>query len=307
MAVSSRETGLPHSALTARPLHPLFAAEISGVDLRLPVDAAMRAAIIGALDEFAVGVFPHDAPLSNEQQIAFSAELGPIERKLILKLAGAAPRLPYPEIIDQSNLDQNGEIFREDDRRLIYKRANRLWHTDVSFHPVRATYSALSAHVVPPGGADTEFADMRAAYEALPAAMKTRLEGLDAEHSYWYSRVLAGGPEPSETERQTRPPARHPVVHRHAGSGRKVLYLASHASHIVGWPIEEGRALIRELTDFATAARFVFRHQWRVGDVVIWDNLATMHRATPFDDTTHRRDMRRTTCREGTLQLEATL
>lgn len=307
MVLSGTQPVTAPSALSARPLHPLFAAEMAGVDLRLPIGAATIAPIIRALDEYAVCVYRHDAPLTNEQHIAFSSLLGPIERKLILKLAGATPRLPFPEIIDQSNLDQNGEIYREDDRRLIYKRANRLWHTDVSFHPVRATYSLLSAHVVPPGGADTEFADMRAAYDALPEAMKAKLEGVVAEHSYWYSRVLAGGPEPSEAERRTRPPARHPLVHRHAGSGRKVLYLASHASHIIGWPIAEGRALIRELTEFATQKRFVFRHQWRVGDVVIWDNLATMHRATPFDDTMHRRDMRRTTCREGTLQLEATL
>jgi alpha-ketoglutarate-dependent 2,4-dichlorophenoxyacetate dioxygenase len=307
MAVSGRQSVTTQAGLSARRLHPLFAAEMAGVDLRLPVDATTITAVIRALDDHAVCVYPHDAPLTNEQHIAFSSRLGPVERKLILKLTGTVPRLPFPEIIDQSNLDQNGEIFHEDDRRLIYKRANRLWHTDVSFHPVRATYSLLSAHVVPPSGADTEFADMRAAYDALPVVMKARLEGLVAEHSYWYSRVLAGGPEPSEAERQTRPPAQHPLVHRHPGSGRSTLYLASHASHIIGWPIAEGRALIRELTEFATEPRFVFRHHWRVGDVVIWDNLATMHRATPFDDTTQRRDMRRTTCREGTLQLEATL
>jgi alpha-ketoglutarate-dependent 2,4-dichlorophenoxyacetate dioxygenase len=294
--------------LSAKPLHPLFAAELSGVDLRHEFDAAGIRAITRAMDRFAVCVVPHETPLTDEQHITFSARLGPIERRPILKIAGAKGlRIPRHEIIDQSNLDEDGRIFKEDDRRLMYKRANRLWHTDISFHPVRATYSLLSAHVVPPGGADTEFADTRAAYDALPEATKSRIEGLVAEHSYWYSRVLAGGPEPTDEERQSRPPAHQRLVHVHPTSKRKALYIASHASHIVGWPVAEGRELLRELMEFATQPRFVFRHRWRVGDVVIWDNLATMHRATPFDDITHRRDMRRTTCREGTLALEAIL
>jgi alpha-ketoglutarate-dependent 2,4-dichlorophenoxyacetate dioxygenase len=295
-------------SLTTRPLHPLFAAELIGVDLRQPMDDATLKDILRAMGQFAVGVVHHDRPLSDEEHIAFSGRLGPIERRPILKLSGTKKlRVPYYEIIDQSNLDENGDIYRDDDRRLMYKRANRQWHTDVSFHPVRATFSLLSCHIIPPGGADTEFADMRAAYDALSETMKARLEGLVAEHSYWYSRVLAGGPEPAEEERQTRPPAQHPLVHVHAGSGRKALYIASHASHIIGWPLEEGRALLRELMEFATQPRFIYRHKWRIGDVVIWDNLCTMHRATEFDDTTHRRDMRRTTCREGTLPLEAML
>lgn len=294
--------------LATKPLHPLFAAEITGLDLRQPLDPTTLQDVIQVMDRYAVGVVGHAAPLTDAEHIAFSAQLGPIERRPILKLAGTKKlRIPHYEIIDQSNLDENGDIYREDDRRLMYKRANRLWHTDVSFHPVRATYSLLSCHLIPAGGADTEFADMRAAYDALPAQLKTKLEGLVAEHSYWHSRVLAGGPEPSDEERQTRPPARHPLVHVHPGSGRKALYIASHASHIVGWPVEDGRALLGELMERATQRRFIYRHTWRVGDVVIWDNLCTMHRATEFDDTAYRRDMRRTTCREGTLALEAML
>ena len=212
-------------------------------------------------------------------------------------------RIPHHEIIDQSNLGADGKIFREGDRTLGFKRANRLWHTDISFHPVRATYSALSAHEVPPGGADTEFADMRAAYDCLPEETKARIADLTAEHSYWHSRVKGGGPEPTAEERRSRPAARHKLVHVHPTSKRTALYLASHASHIVGWPVEDGRALLDELMALATRPQFVFRHQWRVGDVVIWDNLATMHRATPFDDTIHRRDMRRTTCRERKVPL----
>ena len=290
--------------LTVAPLHPLLGAEVLGIDLRRRVENSDLAEFIRAMDAHAVCVIRHETPLTNEQHIAFSMALGPIERRSILKIAGAdAMRIPHHEIIDQSNLSADGEIFRDGDRTLGFKRANRLWHTDMSFHPVRATYSALSAHEVPPGGADTEFADMRAAYDALPEETKTRIADLSAEHSYWYSRVKGGGPEPTAEERRSRSPARHKLVHVHPTSNRRALYLASHASHIVGWPVEDGRELLDELMEHATQPQFVFRHRWRVGDVVIWDNLATMHRATPFDDTTHRRDMRRTTCREGEVPI----
>lgn len=291
--------------LTAAPLHPLFAAEISGVDLGAKIDPSFFQEIRSALDEYAVCVVRHDTPLSNEAHIGFSERLGPIERGSILTVSGAkGRRIPHHEIIDQSNLDENGEIYREDDRRIMFKRANRLWHTDLSFHPVRATYSLLSAHIVPPGGADTEFADMRAVYEALPEPMKSKIEGLVAEHSYWHSRVLGGGPEPTAEERRSRPPAAHSLVHVHAGSGRRALYIASHATHILGWPAEEGQTLLRELTEFATQPQFIYRHVWRVGDVVIWNNLCTLHRATPFEDTRFPRDMRRTTCRERAVSHE---
>jgi alpha-ketoglutarate-dependent 2,4-dichlorophenoxyacetate dioxygenase len=170
----------------------------------------------------------------------------------------------------------------------------------MSFAQVRATYSLLSAHALPPGGGpDTEFADMRAAYDALPASMKARIEPLVAEHSYWHSRVMGGGDEPTADELARMPPARHRLVHVHPGSGRKVLYLASHIAGIEGMPVDVARALVRELTEFATQPRFVHAHKWQVGDVVIWDNLATMHRARPFDDLKHVRDVRRTTCREA--------
>jgi len=290
--------------LVVNPLHPLLGAEVSGIDLRHGIEGSDLSCFIRAMDAHAVCVVRHETPLTNEQHIAFSEALGPIERGKILEIAGAdAMRISRHEIIDQSNLGADGEIFREGDRTLGFKRANRLWHTDMSFHPVRATYSALSAHEVPPDGADTEFADMRAAYDALPAETKTCIAGLTAEHSYWHSRVKGGGPEPTAKEKRSRPPARHRLVHVHPTSGRTALYLASHASHIVGWPVEDGRELLDELMTFATRPEFVIRHAWRVGDVVIWDNLATMHRATQFDDTNHRRDMRRTTCRERDVSI----
>ncbi|MGE0747085.1 MAG: TauD/TfdA dioxygenase family protein [Rhodospirillales bacterium] len=293
--------------IAATPLHPLFAARLDGADLRRADDGDV-AAILDMMARYGVCVVPHDTPLTDEEHIAFSARLGPIERKPILTWSGGKPpRIPHFEIIDQSNLDENGAIFREDDRRLAFKRANRLWHTDVSFHPVRATYSVFSCHLIPPGGAPTEFTDMRAVYDALPDATKARLDGLVGEHSYWHSRVLGGGPEPTAEERESRPPAHHALVHVHAPSGRKALYLASHIARILGMPDDEGRALVQELTAFATQPRFVYRHHWQVGEIVIWDNLCTMHRATPFDDTRHPRDMRRTTCREGALAQEALL
>jgi alpha-ketoglutarate-dependent 2,4-dichlorophenoxyacetate dioxygenase len=288
-------------ALTIEPLHPLYAARLSGVDIRAPIDAPTLEAIKGALATYAVCVIGHDEPPTNEQHIAFSAQLGPLERGKAAKIAGTGQRVPYPEIVDQSNLDEVGEIYADDDRRLAYKRANRLWHTDMSFYEVRATYSLLAGHEVPPEGADTEFTDMRAVWDALPEDRKAGLEDLVVEHSYWHSRVLGGGPEPTEEERATRPPARHRLVHVHAPSGRKALYLASHACGIVGWPREKARALIDDLMEFAVEPRFVHAHKWRRGDILIWDNLATMHRATPFDDRTFKRDMRRTTCRERAI------
>jgi alpha-ketoglutarate-dependent 2,4-dichlorophenoxyacetate dioxygenase len=282
-------------------LHPLFGAQLSGIDLTGPVSPTQTQEIVQAMDRYAVCAVAHDRPPTNEEQIAFSALLGPMDRGRTPKITGTGIRVPHNEIVDQSNLDQDGAIYREGDRRLGFKRANRLWHTDMSFRQVRATYSLLSAHVVPPEGGNTEFADMRAAYDALPARTKSRLDDLVAEHSYWHSRALGGGTEPTDEERASRPPATHALVHVHPGCKRKVLYIASHIAGIKGWPAEDARALIEELMDFATRPEFVYSYQWHVGDVVIWDNLATMHRATPFDDTRFPRDMRRTTCRERPL------
>jgi alpha-ketoglutarate-dependent 2,4-dichlorophenoxyacetate dioxygenase len=288
-----------------RPLHPFLAAELDA-DVRSATAPEALASIISAMHRYPVGVFRNEVPVTDADHVAFSCRLGPVER--MKPRAGRASRLAFPEIIDQSNLDENGEIFPDDDRRMLYKRANRLWHTDMSFHTCRATYSLLSAHVIPPGGAaPTEFADMRAAYDALSGAMKAKLEGLVAVHDYYHSRVVGGGPPPTPDERAIWPPAQHPLVHVNPGSGRKVLYLASHISEIVGMPLDAGRALVRELIEHATQPQFVYAHTWRAGDIVMWDNLSTMHRATPFDDQRYRRDMRRTTVREGTLQLEAAL
>ena len=279
--------------LSAAPLHPLFAAEVTGARL---ADIAV-ADFHAAMDRYAVLVIRSEQSVSSEAHLAFSRRLGPLQQmKMLTMLAKSKSRLPYLELVDVGNLDESGAILPEDDRRRLYNKGNLLWHTDVSFDDNRATYSLLAAHRVPPGGAPTEFADMRAAYDSLSSEMKERIGDLVVEHSVWHSRALAGFSEVSAEERATRPPSRHRLVH--ARAGRKALYLASHASRIIGWPPAEGRALLDELTVHATQRQFVYRHAWREGDLVAWDNLATMHRGTPFDDTRYARDMRRATVLE---------
>ena len=267
------------------------------MDFSRPIDEPTLAEIIGGMDRYGVCVF-RNTGLDDVRHIAFSRLLGKLEHAP--KLFGkSVTRFAHPELFDAGNLDASGQILA-DERRRTYNKGNALWHTDSSFNPHRSTYSLLLAHEVPPAGGDTEFADMRAAYDALPAAMKERIENLNAEHWLWHSRMLAGYPEPTEEERLAKPPAHHKLVQVHPGSGRKTLYIAAHASHIVGLPLEEGRALIQDLIAFATQPQFVRAVAWQQpGDLVIWDNRCTMHRATPFDDTRYRRDMRRTTVLES--------
>jgi alpha-ketoglutarate-dependent 2,4-dichlorophenoxyacetate dioxygenase len=283
--------------LSMTPTGPSFLAEVKGVDFSRPVDASTLREIIHAMDTCAVCVF-RATGLTDESHIAFSYQLGKLE--LAPSLFGKnIKRFKHRELFDAGNLDASGQIL-VDERRRLYNKGNALWHTDSSFNPHRSAYSLLLAHEVPPTGGDTEFADMRAAYEALPASVKERIENLTAEHWLWHSRMLAGYPEPTEEERLAKPPAHHKLVQVHPGSGRKTLYIAAHASHIVGWPIEEGRKLIRDLIEFATQPQFVRAVAWQQpGDLVIWDNRCTMHRATAFEDTRYRRDMRRTTVLEN--------
>jgi alpha-ketoglutarate-dependent 2,4-dichlorophenoxyacetate dioxygenase len=203
-------------------------------------------------------------------------------------------RLGNEAVADISNLDEDGGIVKSDDRRRMYSLGNRLWHTDASFQDPPGRYSMLSAKVVPPRGADTEYADMRAAYDALPAEMKARLDGLRVHHSIAHSRQTLGF-EFSSDEAEALKGAVHPLVRTLPRSERRSLYLAAHASRIIDWPVPEGRLLLHELTEHATQREFVYRHAWRVGDLVIWDNRATMHRATPYDDATQRRELRRVT------------
>ena len=280
-------------ALALRKLHPLFVAEASGVDLRYVHDRGTLDEIRAGMDAFAVLVF-RDQPFADEEQLAFAQRF---DGALHTKTGAAAlgqNRLGNEALADISNLDENGEILRSDDRRRMYALGNRLWHTDASFQDPPGRYSLLSARMVPPAGADTEFADMRAAYDALDAAAQARLEDLRAHHSIAYSRQLLGF-EFSQEEQDRLQGAVHPLVIVNPRTGRRALYLASHASRIVGWPVPEGRLLLRDLIEHATQPGFVYRHAWRAHDLVIWDNRATMHRARPFDDAAQRRELRRVT------------
>jgi alpha-ketoglutarate-dependent 2,4-dichlorophenoxyacetate dioxygenase len=280
-------------ALTFRQLHPHFAAEVGPVDLRHVHDPGTLAEVRGGMDEYAVLVF-HAQPFADGEQLAFAQRLdGQLHTRTGAAVLGKS-RLGNEALSDISNLDENGEIIASDDRRRMYSLGNRLWHTDASFQDPPGRYSMLSARVVPPVDADTEFADMRAAYDALPAEMKARLEGLRAHHSIAYSRQTLGF-EFSVDEREALAGAIHPLIRTIPRSGRRSLYVASHASRIVDWPVPEGRLLLRDLIEHATQPQFVHRHAWRVGDLVIWDNRATMHRARPFDDAKYRRELRRVT------------
>ncbi len=284
--------------LTFRKLHPHFVAEVSPVDLRQAHDRETLARIRAGMDEYAVLVF-HDQPFTDDEQLAFAQRLdGQLHSKTGIS-ALRKSRLGNEALGDISNLDENGEIMKSGDRRRMYGLANRLWHTDASFQDPPGRYSMLSAKVVPPAGADTEFADMRAAHDALPAETKAQLEGLRVHHSIAYSRQTLGF-EFSKDEQEILKGAVHPLVRTIPRSQRKSLYLASHASRIIDWPVPEGRLLLRDLIEHATQPEFVYRHSWRVGDLVIWDNRATMHRAHPFGDAKYRRELRRVT----TLDIE---
>jgi alpha-ketoglutarate-dependent 2,4-dichlorophenoxyacetate dioxygenase len=280
-------------ALTFRKLHQLFAAEVSPVDLRRVHDRETLAQIRAGMDEYAVLVF-RDQPFADDEQLAFAQRL---DGQLHTKTGSSAlykSRLGNEALADVSNVDEDGEILKSEDRRRMYSLGNRLWHTDASFQDPPGRYSMLSAKIVPSVGADTEFADMRAAYDALSAETKAQLEGLRVHHSIAHSRQTLGF-EFSSGEQEILKGAVHPLVRTIPRSQRRSLYVASHASRIIDWPVPEGRLLLRDLMEHATQPEFVYRHAWRVGDLVIWDNRATMHRARPFDDAKYRRELRRVT------------
>ena len=285
-------------ALTFCKLHPHFVAEVSPVDLRQVHDPETLTEIRAGMDEYAMLVF-HDQPFTDEEHLAFAQRL---DGELHTKTGSSVlyrSRLGNEALADVSNVDTEGRILSSDSRRRMYSLGNRLWHTDASFQDPPGRYSMLSAKIVPPVAADTEYADMRAAYDALPEETKTRLEGLRVHHSIAHSRQTLGF-EFSADEAEILKGAIHPLIRTIPRSNRKSLYVASHASRIVDWPIPEGRLLLRDLIAHATQPEFVYRHSWRVGDLVIWDNRATMHRARPFDDATYQRELHRVT----TLDIE---
>jgi alpha-ketoglutarate-dependent 2,4-dichlorophenoxyacetate dioxygenase len=274
-------------------LHPMFGGDVVNVDLSKPLDQAAMDKIQAALDKYAVLIF-HGSKLSEEEQIAFAERFGPLEGQNGVLATNVAARVSR-KLVDISNLDENNSVLSTQDRRRMFALGNQLWHTDSSFKKTPAKYSLLHAHTVTPEGGETQFVDTRVAYDALPEKMKLRIEALQAEHSIFVSRGKLGFSEFSEEERRTYPPVHRSLVRLHPGSGRKALYLASHASHIVGQPVPDGRMLIHELMEHATQPQFVYTHKWMPGDLVIWDNRCTMHRGRPYDEVNHRRDMRRAT------------
>ncbi|HEY6980467.1 TauD/TfdA family dioxygenase [Reyranella sp.] len=290
-------------SITVTPTHPEFVAELSGVDLAQPLEPGDRSAIEDAINRYAVVVF-HDQKLTDDRQIAFARHFGPIHSSAQrARHRSLKHRLASDEIADISNLDGDNKVMDQNARRRLDWLANRLWHTDASFRAVPGALSMLYAHVVPDEGGDTEFADMRAAYDALPEAKKKEVDGLVAEHSIWHSRGQLDVTRYSPEELASLPPVPQRVVRIHPGSHRKTLYIASHASHIIGMPVPDGRLLLLDLIEHSTRPPFVHAHRWRQGDLVIWDNRCTMHRARPFD-TTKVRDLRRVTTRDVASTLE---
>ena len=279
--------------ISVYPVTENFAAEIGDLDLARPLDAADLAAVKAAFATYAVLIFP-DQQLTQEQHLAFAALFGPLELTIAVHRKEAPLRV-RKEFADVSNLNHKDKVWGKDSRTRQFQLANRLWHTDSSFKRLPALASLLYARAIAPAGGHTEFADERAAYDALPEAMKRRLEGLVAEHSIFNSRGRLGFSNFSEEERQSLPPVPQALVRVIAESGRKSLYLASHAGRIFGMPEAEGRALIDQLIEHATRRQFVYTHRWRVNDLVIWDDRCTMHRGTAFDDLRFRRDVQRAT------------
>lgn len=280
-------------AIDIRQLGPCFAGEVHGLNLSEPLAADHAQAIHAGMDEFAVLVF-RGQEFDDRQQLAFSQALGPLEQTAGASLRTAADERLPTTFADVSNLDRDDQPFARDDRRRLFAIGNRLWHSDSSFKVTPAKYSILHAVTIPSSGGNTEFADMRAAYDALEPSRHDELEGMVCEHSQIYSRQQIGFFDFTEEERERFSPVRQSMIRRHPSTGLHSLYLSSHAGSIVGWPIPEARIFLRDLIEHATRPEFVYTHAWRQGDLVMWDNRRTMHRARPFP-ADQPRDMRRTT------------
>ena len=286
--------------LSITPVYQEFAAEVIGLTIADAVSPETFAEVRAALDKYAVLVFP-DQPVTQDQQLRFAGLFGPLEMSVGATVynADTPRRLDKPQLSDISNLDENGSLLSKNDMRRLINISNQLWHTDSSFKRVPASVSLLSAQEIAPVGGATEFADMRAAWDALSDEKKKSLEGLIAEHSYFHSRMLTGFDVSNVPDdwKQRQPPVPQTLVRTHPGSKRKSLYLAAHIQRIHDLDDEESRRLVNELMEFATQPQFVYRHRWRTNDVVIWDNRCTMHRGRPFDEK-YRRSMRRATVQD---------
>jgi alpha-ketoglutarate-dependent 2,4-dichlorophenoxyacetate dioxygenase len=297
-------------AITIYPATPTFAAEIGDIDLSKPLAPSEISEVKDAFTKYAVLILP-DQHLSQDQHLDFAKYFGPIETTIALFRKDTKLRVRQ-EFADVSNLDPENQVWGKDSRQRMFQLGNRLWHTDSSFKRLPARASLLYARTIPPIGGHTEFADERAAYDALPQATKSRIDSLVAEHSIFTSRARLGFSNFSDEERKGMPPVPQVLVRTIPESGRKSLYLASHAGRIFGMPEPEGRALIEELVAHATQRQFVYTHRWRIHDLVIWDNRCTMHRGTDFDDLRWKRDMQRATvsdiansCEQAGVAIEA--
>ena len=280
-------------AVTVQPTTPSFAAEVGDVDLARPLNPEDLAAIRAAFTKYAVLVFP-DQHFDDDSQLDFARHFGPLETTVFKARQGHKLRL-HENMADVGNLDVENRILETNDRLRLYNLGNRLWHTDSSFKRLPAYCSMLHARSIPPIGGQTEFADMRAAYDALPEATKQKIAGRVAEHSIMNSRAMLGFSDFDEGEREAFKAVPQVLVRRLQDSGRMSLYVASHAGAIRGMPDAEAKALIKELVAHATQRQFVYSHRWRAGDLVIWDDRCTMHRGMEFDDQKYARDMRRAT------------
>lgn len=281
-------------SLNVRQLHDGFVGEVSGVTLSPDVDDAIVDQLWDAINRYAVLIL-HDQKLDDEALLAVGRRFGSIAAP---RNHRAERRLQRAEVADISNLDKHGDIRGRDDNRRLDSLANQLWHADASFRPISGELSMLHAHDIPPSGGETEFADLRAAYDALDEETKALIAELMAEHSIFHSRGLLGHTDYTDEERAALPAVQHAIVRMHPGSRRKTLYIGAHAGSIVDWPVPEGKLLIRDLMDHATERRFVHRHTWQAGDLVIWDNRCTMHRGRRYDDRRYKRDMRRVTTQD---------
>jgi alpha-ketoglutarate-dependent 2,4-dichlorophenoxyacetate dioxygenase len=291
--------------LSLRPIDPVsrpfFAAEASGIDITKPLTPEQAAAIEKGMDQYAVLVF-HGQRFDDETQLAYSRNFGRLEEASGDLNWGKPRRLESALVNDISNLDNDNQVLARDSRKRLFTLGNRLWHSDSSFKEVPAKFSLLSARSIPFAGGNTEFADMRAAYDTLDNETRAEIADLVCEHSQMYSRSLIGFSDFTDEDRIRFKPVPQRLVRTHPSTGRRSLYLASHAGAIVGWPVPEARALLRDLIEHATQREFVYAHQWSQWDLVMWDNRATMHRARPFDPK-EVRDMHRTTvgCERSTM------
>ena len=279
--------------LQLNPLHPHFVAEASGFDLRQPLSREQVKQVNAAMNQYAVLVW-RDQPMTQQEQLGFATSFGPLDIGMKTVFQRPYERLEDERLIDISNVDGTGKVAGRDSPKNLSNFANQLWHSDSSFKNPRAAYSMLHAVLLPSRGGDTEFTDLRAAYDALPGDLKEECGTLQAEHYVLHTRIMLGDDAYTDAQKKAIPPAVWPLITTHPGSGRKVLFVGVHARQILGWPTAEARMFLSDLLEHATQRQFVYTHKWQVGDTVMWDNRATLHRGRryPLSD---RRELRRTT------------